>query len=484
VRVLLVAGAIVTAGLGLLGWKLAHRPDATAIVPVEAAARRTIAVTIEATGTVEPINLVEIKSKASGLIVQMPVEVGSVVHAGDLLAQIDKRDVQNQYDQSLAQLHAAQSRVDITGAQKQRSEDLFAKQVLTADEHDTATLASDNSQADLVKARTDLDLARQRLEDATVRAPIAGTVIEQVVTAGQVISSATSSASGGTSLLKMADLSRIRMRALVSETDIGSVHPGQTATVSVDAFPRGSFTGTVEKIEPQAVVQQSVTLFPVLISISNEKGLLLPGMNGEISMLVAQQDDALSIPLDAVRSVRELPALATALGLDPGSVRALLQQQAGARPRDRGGARAGADSLRQRGAWRGHGVAGADSSARARWRARAGGGAAGGAGSPGASAGASGAGAGRAGSRAQAVLVKTAHGLEPRLVRLGLSNFDYAQVLDGVQEGEEVALLGVAEVQATRQQDQDRMRQRLGAGVPGAPGAGGGGGGRGAGGGR
>src|SRR4029079_1428530 len=135
------------------------------------------------------------------------------------------------------------------------------------------------------------DLARQRLEDATVSAPITGTILSKTVSAGQVISSATSSSSGGTSMLTMADLTRIRLRAMVSETDIGSVRPGQAANVTVDAFPQRPFRGVVEKVEPQAVVQQSVTLFPVLISIANEGGLLLPGMNGEVSMLTAEHDD-------------------------------------------------------------------------------------------------------------------------------------------------------------------------------------------------
>jgi len=79
------------------------------------------------------------------------------------------------------------------------------------------------------------------------------------------------------------------------------------------------------------------------------------------------------------------------------------------------------------------------------------------------------------------VFVKTAHGLEPRVVRLGLSDFDYSEVLNGLSEGEQVALLGVAEAQAQRKQDQSRFRQRVGSGVPGVP-SGGGGGGRGAGG--
>src|SRR2546422_922063 len=303
--------------------------DRSTFVPVmtEAVQRRDIALTIEATGTVEPIDLVEVKSKASGQIVRMPVEVGTQVKAGDLLAQIDTRDVQNQYDQALAALRAAEAKANISGAQEKRSDDLFTQGAITADEHEAAVLDYANAQAQLVAARTNLDLAKQRLDDATVRAPIAGTVLEQLVSAGQVISSATTSASGGTSLLKMADLSRIRLRALVSETDVGNVHPGQTASVTVDAFPQRTFTGEVEKIEPEAVVQQSVTMFPVLISISNEERLLLPGMNGEVAMLVDSHDDVPAVPLDAVRSVRELPVAAAALGLDPDSVRVQVERQ-------------------------------------------------------------------------------------------------------------------------------------------------------------
>jgi HlyD family secretion protein len=476
----LVALAAVAAVLLVRGSR--HRSGAQEImaVPVE---RRDIALTIEATGTVEPIDLVEVKSKASGQIVRMPVQVGSVVRRGDLLAQIDPRDVQNQYSQALAALQAAQAKVDISLTQRKRSDDLYAGQVITADEHESATLDYANAQAALVKARTDLDLARQRREDATVRAPIEGTVLDQAVSSGQVISSATSSASGGTTLLHMADLAKIRLRALVGETDIGNVQPGQTATVTVDAFPQRTFTGRVEKIEPQAVVQQSVTMFPVLISMANESRLLLPGMNGEVSMLVDQRQGVPAIPVDAVRSAREMPVVAAALGLDPAKVRAQVDAQmkaraseraarfgssdssSGRRPRFAGGA--GADSMRTR--WRGRGGSGADS-------ARAGGRGGTRPGGPGSNTG----GPGRA-NRAQVAFVKTAAGIEPRVVRLGLSDFDYAEVLDGVKEGEQVVLLGVAEAQASRADTQNRIRQRLGSGVPGVPGAGGGGGGGGGG---
>src|SRR5437867_7766275 len=368
----LVGLAAVAAVLVVRGSR--HRSGTQEImaVPVE---RRDIALTIEATGTVEPIDLVEVKSKASGQIVRMPVQVGSVVRRGDLLAQIDPRDVQNQYSQALAALQAAQARVDISLIQKKRSDDLFVGQVITADEHESATLDYANAQAALVKARTDLDLARQRREDATVRAPIEGTVLDQAVSSGQVIPSATSSASGGTTLLHMADLAKIRLRALVGETDIGNVQPGQTATVTVDAFPQRTFTGRVEKIEPQAVVQQSVTMFPVLISISNEERVLLPGMNGEVAMLVDRHDGVPAVPLDAVRSVRELPVAAAALGLDPDSVRMQVERQIQARAAERAsrlGAGGGSGAVADRGGGRNWmaDAAFASDSARARWPGR------------------------------------------------------------------------------------------------------------------
>jgi HlyD family secretion protein len=463
--------AVIVAAAVFFGRGLLHRGASATQVTVEAAQRRDIVVTIEATGVVEPVDLVEVKSKASGQILEMPVQVGSVVREGDLLAQIDKVDVQNQYEQAFAAERAAQAKVDVSTAQLKRAEELFAQQITTIVEHEAATLDYANAESQHIKARTDLDTARQRRADATVRAPISGTVLEQLVSAGQVIASATSSVSGGTALLRMADLSRIRLRALVAETDIGSVRPGQVATVSVEAFPQRSFQGLVEKVEPQAVVQQSVTMFPVLISISNEDGLLLPGMNGEISMTVDRRDNVLAVPLDAVRTARELPTVAASLGLVADSVQAQIARQFGKRGGTRPpGTGAGGDSSHARGPRAGAGQRPGQGSV-----------AGGGTGSRTVAAGT--ASNGRSG-RGQAVLVQTAKGLEPRLVRTGLSDFDYTEILDGLNEGDEVVLLSVLEQQAKRTADQSRIRARMGTGVPGATPAGGGGGAPGAGGGR
>ncbi|MEO6876981.1 MAG: efflux RND transporter periplasmic adaptor subunit, partial [Gemmatimonadaceae bacterium] len=172
-----------------------------------------------------------------------------------------------------------------------------------------------------------LDLARQALEDATVKAPAEGVVIDKLVSEGTVIASATGSVSGGTTLIHMADLGVVRIRALFNETDIGNVHPGEPANVTVDAYPDRRFTGVVEKIEPQAVVSQNVTMFPVLVNLQNGEGLLKPGMNGEVSVLIDERDQVLAIPNDAIKNTREAVATGAMLGLSADSVNAEMKAQ-------------------------------------------------------------------------------------------------------------------------------------------------------------
>ena len=289
--------------------------------------RRDIIVDAQANGTIEPIAVIEVKSKASGVITQMPVETGTRVKPGDLLVQIDTRDVQNRYDQAQAQLAAAQAKLEVAEADKKRNQEMFNARVITPQEFEKVAVDYENAKSGVVSAKANLDLAKQSLEDATVRAPSEGTIIDKTVSAGTVIASATGSVSGGTTIVKMADLGVVRIRALFNETDIGSVHPGQPANVTVDAYPDRRFGGVVEKIEPQAVVQQNVTMFPVLVNLQNQEGLLKPGMNGEVSVLIDERDNVLAIPNDAIKSPREAVATGAMLGLSSDSVQAALKAQ-------------------------------------------------------------------------------------------------------------------------------------------------------------
>jgi HlyD family secretion protein len=124
----------------------------------------------------------------------------------------------------------------------------------------------------------------------------------------------------------MANLDTVQVRSLVDETDIGKIQPGLAVTISVDAYPNRPFEGEVLKIEPQAVTQQNVTMFPVLVRIANREGLLKPGMNAEVEMHVGRRDGVLAIPNAALRTQRDVGSAASVLGLNLEDVNRQLAQ--------------------------------------------------------------------------------------------------------------------------------------------------------------
>ena len=251
---------------------------------------------------VEPIRVIEVKSQAGGEILELPVELGDMVGAGTLLARIDPRDVNNAFDQAQADFDVAVARQEVSQRQLGRVEELHTGEMATDEELENAMLEKANAEASLVRARTNLDLARDKLNDVTLRAPITGTVVERTVEEGQVVTG-TRDLTGGTVLMRMADLTEVQVRMFVDEQDIGRLNPGLPAEITVDAFPSRTFQGTVLKIEPQAVVQQNVTMFAVLTRIPNPDDLLRPGMNSEVSVVIGREENALSIGNSGIKTI-------------------------------------------------------------------------------------------------------------------------------------------------------------------------------------
>ncbi len=282
-----------------------------------AVTRRDIVVAAEAAGTVEPILVVEVKSKASGEITDLRAETGDIVQQGELLVQVDPRDPRNQVTQAVADTAVARAQLANAESQKRRAEGLHREQLISEQEFEQANLTYANARAALVRAERALQLAEIQLQDTEVRAPITGTIIEKTVERGQIIASATSQVSGGTTLLRMADLTEVQVRTLVDETDIGKISPGQRATITVDAYPNQPFQGRVLKVEPQSTTSQNVTMFPVLIRIANEEGRLRPGMNAQVEIHISEQRGVLAIPNAALRTQRDVSSAAAVLGLDP-----------------------------------------------------------------------------------------------------------------------------------------------------------------------
>lgn len=324
----------------ILGTACAEKaPPPLPVYQAVAVQRRDIVVSARANGSVQPDTTVEVKSKASGEILNLKVETGSLVNRGDLLIQVDPRTARNSYAQAEADLEVAKAQQANALSQKRRADELYESKAVTETEHEQAVLDYANAKAAVVRAEVALENAKIRLEDTDVRAPISGTVIEKSVERGQVISSPTSDVGGGTVLLRMADLNLVQVRTLVDETDIGKIQRGLRATVTVDAFPNRPFEGSVLKIEPLATTQQNVTMFPVLVRIENREGLLRPGMNAEVEIHVGRRDSVLAIPNAALRTQRDVASAASVLGLTAEEVATQLAQASGSRDTTQSAAR-------------------------------------------------------------------------------------------------------------------------------------------------
>jgi HlyD family secretion protein len=314
--------------LGLLS-ACAKEQTSAPIYDTAAVARASISVSVGSAGVVEPLATVEVKSKASGEVLDLLIETGDDVKAGDLLVRIDPRTVRNQLAQAEAELKAARSRRTISETQMRRAESLVKQGTFTQADYEQAALELANAEAQVVSAEVAVENARIAVDDTDIRAPVNGTIIEKPVEKGQVISSPTRDVGGGTLLMKMADLSAVQVRTLVDETDIGKVRAGMGAQVTVAAYPNQPFAGEVIKVEPQAVIEQNVTMFAVIVSIRNPDGLLLPGMNAEVDVSIASARDVLTVPVMALRTERDVAPTASILGADEQTLRTQISAGSG-----------------------------------------------------------------------------------------------------------------------------------------------------------
>ncbi len=292
------------------------------MLPVE---YRDISLSASAAGAVEPVQTVEVKSKASGEIYEVRVEIGDKVRRGQLLVRVDQRVPGNAVAQAEADSAVAQTQLDISESQLNRSQRLYESQSITEQEYENARLSRANAYAQLIRAQRQLEDARIAYEDTEVRAPSDGIILARTVEVGNVIQSASSGLSGGQVLLTMANLDTVQVRTLVDETDIGKISPGLPVTITVDAYPNQPFRGRVLKVEPAAVTEQNVTMFPVLIRIANAETLLRPGMNSEVDIQIGEAEQVLTVPNAALRTPRDVASAASVLGLDMEAVTRQLE---------------------------------------------------------------------------------------------------------------------------------------------------------------
>ena len=285
---------------------------------------KQLELSIEASGIIEAISSVEIKSKASGEILFLGAEVGDLVEKGSILGQIDQRTPKNILDQAMSDLEASKVRLDNAKSQYDRGKELHANASISDKDFEDIQEGFAQAKSTLVRTEVSYENAKIALDDTIVRSPVQGTIISRPVEVGQVISSPTSAVGGGTILMTMADLSKVRVRALVDEIDVGKVSIGQVVSIKVAAYRDREFFGVVSKIEPQAKIEQNVTTFPVLIDIDNDENLLLLGMNTDVVIEVLNKEVSLSTPTMSLRTRKDIYSAAGILNISKNTVDSFL----------------------------------------------------------------------------------------------------------------------------------------------------------------
>ena len=288
---------------------------------------QNLEVTVEASGMVEAISSIEIKSKASGEVLLLGAEVGDFVEKGSILAQIDQRTPKNILDQSKSDLEAAKVRLTNAEAAFDRGKELHIQKSISDQAYEDIQENYAQAKSTLVRSEVSYENAKIALDDTVVRSPTSGTVVSRPVEAGQVISSPTSAVGGGTLIMTLADLTKVRVRALVDEIDIGKVSIGQKVSIKVSAYRDTEFFGIVSKIEPQAYVVQNVTTFPVLIEINNDKNKLLLGMNTDVEIEILNKDVSISAPTMSLRTRKDIYSAASILQINNEEVDSFLKEK-------------------------------------------------------------------------------------------------------------------------------------------------------------
>ena len=307
------------------------RPDqpaeATTFYKKDSVSEKKLEVSIEASGIIEAISSVEIKSKASGEILYLGAEVGDTVEKGSMLGQIDQRTPKNILDQSASDLEASKVRLDNAKSQFERGSELHSKGSISDKDYEDIQENLAQAKSTVVRTEVSYENAKIALDDTVVRSPVAGTIISRPVEVGQVISSPTMAVGGGTILMTLADLSKVRVRALVDEIDVGKVSIGQVVSIKVAAYRDKEFFGTVAKIEPLAKVEQNVTTFPVLIDIDNDENLLLLGMNTDVVIEILNKDVSMTAPSMSLRTRKDIYSAATILNIPKETVDSFLLEK-------------------------------------------------------------------------------------------------------------------------------------------------------------
>jgi len=260
--------------------------------------RTTISSTITATGTIEPVTSVTVGTQVSGIVSKLYVDYNSVVHKGQVIAELDKTNLTSELNTARANLSSAQSTLNYEQANYNRYQTLYNKGLVSADEYESAKLSYLKAKEQVNTSRESVQKAQTNLGYATITSPIDGVVLSKSVEEGQTVAASFNTPE----LFTIAqDLTDMRVIADIDEADIGGVKEGQRVTFTVDAFPEDHFEGQVTQVRQQATTESNVVTYEVVISAPNNDLKLKPGLTANVTIYTLEKNDVLAVPSKALR---------------------------------------------------------------------------------------------------------------------------------------------------------------------------------------
>jgi HlyD family secretion protein len=299
--------------------------DARAVAPALTTApvsRGSVVARVSATGTMEPVDTVEVGTQVSGTIASLGADFNQPVTRGQTIATLDPAVLTSQVTQAeatvirlRAELQKASVQLDDARLKLSRAEQLSQRQLIPAQDVDTArsdarvaevTVAAAKAQLD--QAQASLDQARVNLSHTVIVSPVNGIVLSRNVEVGQTVAAGLQAP---TLFVIARNLDILQLNAKVDESDVGRVTTGQPVSFTVDAYPGQTFSGTVRQVRLQPVVTQNVVSYTTIIDVPNPRGQLKPGMTATLDIEVARSDDVLRVPASALRFTPSASVLAS-----------------------------------------------------------------------------------------------------------------------------------------------------------------------------
>jgi RND family efflux transporter MFP subunit len=263
------------------------------------AEKRDLDFSVEISGDVTPAAQLDVKSEVGGKIKALHVVPGQTVKQGDLLVEIDDTDLLSEKDSAETEIEGARLAMGKSRNNYQRSRDLFEQKLISKEVFDNLTAEFQISENGLVKAQRKLQLVTDKLRKTKVIAPSDGTVLTVPVIEGQVVIAA-ASVNNGTSLMTIANLSKLLVETHINQVDVSKLELNQDVKLRAESLKELELEATISFIAPVATVKNNVKGFQVQALIDKPNPRLRPGMTVNMSIPISAATDAISVPISAV----------------------------------------------------------------------------------------------------------------------------------------------------------------------------------------